>query len=248
MKWRLLPLATYSAAMNMAIDEAICEAIAKGASPPTIRFYRWKPSAVSIGYFQGLEDEIDLEQCKKLGVEYVRRRTGGGAVYHDPEGEITYSVLAPVSLFPKDITQSYRVICSWLVESLRLVGIESAFHPINDIMVGDKKISGNAQTRRGSVLQQHGTLLYAVDVDRMFSLLKVPDEKMKDKLIRSVKKRVTSVSALQSISLKEVHDALVQGFMKEKKYEEKEITPEELSRAKILASEKYRKNSWNFLR
>ncbi|MDY7082785.1 MAG: lipoate--protein ligase family protein, partial [Halobacteria archaeon] len=54
--WRILGFDTYDAFTNMAIDEAVSEKVAAGESPPTIRFYRWKPSAVSIGYFQSLED------------------------------------------------------------------------------------------------------------------------------------------------------------------------------------------------
>src|SRR3989338_1792208 len=113
-KWRIIPLTINNAFMNMAIDEAISESVANGAAP-TIRFYRWLPSAVSIGYFQSLHDEVNIEKCNELGLHIVRRRTGGGAVYHDYDGEITYSVIAPEKLFPRGIRESYQVICSWIV-------------------------------------------------------------------------------------------------------------------------------------
>src|SRR3989338_1614152 len=102
MKWRLIELEQHDAYTNRAIDEAVSEGVASGTSPPTIRFYTWKPSAVSIGYFQSLADEVDLKRCMDAGVNWVRRRTGGGAVYHDQLGEITYSVIAPEREFPKD--------------------------------------------------------------------------------------------------------------------------------------------------
>src|SRR3989344_9694956 len=98
-KWRVLPLESYDAYMAMAIDEAISEAVAAGGEP-TIRFWSWKPSAVSIGYFQSLDEEVNIQRCYELGVDYVRRRTGGGAVYHDSKGELTYSVIAPEAMFP----------------------------------------------------------------------------------------------------------------------------------------------------
>src|SRR3989338_3279674 len=177
-KWRIIPLEEHDAFTNMALDEAASEAIASDSEAPTIRFYKWKPSAVSIGCFQSMEDEIDLNVCKKLNVDTVRRRTGGGAVYHDNFGEITYSVIAPESMFPKNIIESYKIICGWIIDSLALIGLQASFIPINDIIVNNKKISGNAQTRRNRIFLQHGTILYDVDVKKMFSLLRVPDEKI----------------------------------------------------------------------
>ncbi|MGB9779129.1 MAG: lipoate--protein ligase family protein, partial [Candidatus Bathyarchaeales archaeon] len=86
--WRLLKLETHNAYTNMAIDEAILTARIHNLIPNTIRFYRWKPSAVSIGKFQNIQNEVNIENCKKYGVDVVRRITGGGTVYHDAEGEI----------------------------------------------------------------------------------------------------------------------------------------------------------------
>lgn len=246
-KWRFIPLQTNNAAMNMAIDEAISESVKKGADP-TIRFYQWKPSAVSIGCFQSMNDEIDIKKCKELGVEYVRRITGGGAVYHDFDGEITYSVIIPACEINLGITESYREICGWIVKSLKLLEIESFFKPINDIVVGDKKISGNAQTRRDGVVLQHGTILYDVDVEKMFSLLKVPDEKIRDKMIAAVKERVTSVKAHSSATKTETYKALVKGFLDGKDFWEGTLTNEELKRAKELAEIKYSEDYWNFER
>ena len=83
--WRLLKTEDNTAAVNMAIDRAVMTANSENKVPPTVRFFTWKPSAISIGYFQSLEDEVDLDNCKKFGVDYVRRITGGGAVFHEKE-------------------------------------------------------------------------------------------------------------------------------------------------------------------
>lgn len=80
---------------QMSIDEAIALARPKGETPNTVRLYRWNPSAVSLGYFQSVEKEVNLEACEEKGVDVIRRITGGGAVYHDYDGEITYSLVAP---------------------------------------------------------------------------------------------------------------------------------------------------------
>ncbi len=247
MKWRVIPLEENCAFMNMAIDHAISESVSKGADP-TIRFYRWNPSAVSIGYFQSLTDEVDVEECKKIDVDVVRRRTGGGAVYHSNKGEITYSVIGPVDMFPKNIIKSYEEICGWITDSLKSIGIESEFKPINDIVTKGKKISGNAQTRRSGVLLQHGTILYDVDVEEMFSLLKVPDEKIRDKMIKAAKDRVTSVLDFKDIEIEELYQTLLKGFTKRKQYKLSGLTDKELKRAEELVREKYSTKEWNFMK
>ena len=103
----------------MAIDEAILRARIAGKVPNTIRFYRWKPSAVSIGRFQSIQNEVNLDNCKQHGVDVVRRITGGGAVYHDSQGEITYSVVVKrEDLGASDVTVAYNKICSGLTKRL----------------------------------------------------------------------------------------------------------------------------------
>lgn len=259
--WRVIPLETHDAFLNMALDEACSEAVAAGKVPPTIRFYRWKPSAVSIGYFQSLHDEVATQQCAEAGVDAVRRRTGGGAVFHDYEGEITYSIIAPEALFPKGITESYHLICGWIVNSLALLGIPAEFKPINDIIlsahatgpngenVGGKKISGNAQTRRNGILLQHGTILYTVDIKKMFSLLRVGQEKIADKMIAAVEERVSSLKLLKpDITMEQVAEALMKGFTEGKNTTLGRWSDEELQRATSLAETRYGTPEWNNLR
>ena len=112
---RLIDTGYKDAYTNMAIDEAIMTLVSKAKVPATLRFFAWKPAAISIGYFQSLDKEVDLEKCKELGVDYVRRITGGGAVFHD--AEITYSFHIPEKDVPKDIMQSYDLICGALSSS-----------------------------------------------------------------------------------------------------------------------------------
>ncbi|MCA9353856.1 lipoate--protein ligase family protein [Candidatus Nomurabacteria bacterium] len=248
-RFRLLPMQVFDAATNMALDEAIEEAVREGESLPTIRIYTWKPDAISIGYFQGLENEVNLKNCKEQGVDIVRRRTGGGAVYHSEEGEITYSIIAPQKLFPANIIASYKEICMPLVEALELVGVKAEFSPINDISANGKKISGNAQTRRDDILLQHGTLLYSVDVDTMFSLLTVSKEKIADKFIASVKKRVTSLSDENpKVGKEEFIEKLIECYKKRFEIELGEYSEKEVQRAKELVAQRYSQQSWTAMR
>jgi lipoate-protein ligase A len=248
MKWRVLSLETHDAYFNMALDEAISESVRVGSSLPTIRFYNWSPNAVSIGYFQSIRDEVNLEVCRELCVDCIRRWTGGGAVYHDFDGEITYSVIAPVSLFPKNIIESYGLICGWLVKGLGSLGIEAEFKPVNDILVKGKKISGSAQTRRSGILLQHGTLLYGLDLKTMFSVLNVSRQKITDKMIKSAEERVTCVGMHCNRGKMEVYEALVNAFTEGKDYEYGTFSIDELARAKELAEQKYKSDEWIHLR
>jgi lipoate-protein ligase A len=251
---RFLDLSIQDAHNNMAIDEAIMRFLKDGRSPPTLRLYRWSPSAVSIGTFQGMNEEVDLEYCSRNNIDYIRRITGGGAVYHDFQGEITYSIILPRRhrLAPDDILESYGVLCSGVVKGLEHLGIEAQFKPINDIVSGGKKVSGNAQTRRHSCVLQHGTTLLDLDVEVMFSILKVPQEKISDKMIADVKERVISIRDLlgREVSMDELRKALVVGFSEALNLDlvPGSLTQEETDLAESLVHEKYGTDEWNLSR
>ncbi|MBN1873228.1 MAG: lipoate--protein ligase family protein [Anaerolineae bacterium] len=252
-QWRLLLTGEQSAFDNMAMDEAILRCVVAGKSSPTLRFYGWYPSAVSIGYFQGIEQEVDLEVCRKEGVDVVRRLTGGGAVYHDRAGEVTYALIAKVDYpgIPDNILQSYEMLCKALVIGFEILGIQAIFSPINDILVGNKKISGNAQTRRFGGILQHGTLLCDVNPQLMFSLLKVPNEKIRDKLIQGIAERVTSIKReLGAVDKATIIQAMITGFKKAMHIElvEGTLSDEEIALTTNLKVEKYGTEAWNHKR
>lgn len=252
-EWRVMGLDVNDAFMNMAIDEAICKLRSKGKSPNTIRLYRWLPSAVSIGYFQFVEQEVNLETCKQLGVDVIRRMTGGGAVYHAYEGEVTYSVIVDQDhpRVPRDILESYEFICSGVVNALKRMGINAKFRSINDIDVNGKKISGNAQTRRWGVVVQHGTILVDTDI-KMFQVLNVSKEKISDKHIKSVEERVTNIKRVlkRQVTLEEVADVLKKTLPEVFGIEpvESGLSEEEKELATQLRKEKYMTKGWIFNR
>jgi len=248
MKWRMVDFEYWSAAMNMGIDEAISEAVAAETSSPTVRFYGWRPSAVTIGCFQSLKDEVDYPECVRLGIDVVRRRTGGGAVFHDEDGEITYSVITPEEMMPDDINMAYRIICGHIVSALKTLGLDASFSPINDVLVAGKKISGSAQTRRGGVFLQHGTLLLDLRPDTMFKVLKVSKAKMSGRSYSDPANRVTSLRNFGIASRSKVLAALQGAFMEGKDWEESGWTDGELKRARHLAEKRYSSRDWNFSR
>jgi lipoate-protein ligase A len=208
-----------------------------------LRIYGWKPPAVSIGYFQSMDLEIDVHECRRRGIDLVRRITGGGAVYH--EAELTYSFLT--NTFSDDIMQSYISICNPVVQAIRKLGFDARFAPLNDIVIGKGvKVSGNAQTRRMNVLLQHGTVLLDVNVEKMFSFLRVPSEKIKDKLIYDVKKRVSGLNRSFDEVAQNIKMSFSEGFDAELLSDR--LTAEEYSEVHSLIKEKYSSDSWNWRR
>lgn len=250
--WRFLQTNSHDAFTNMAMDRAILEAHYNGLVPPTVRVYAWTPPAISIGYFQGLTEEVDVQACQKHSVDCVRRITGGGAVFHDKE--LTYSIVIAESHppIPRNILESYRRICGALVRALHELGISSSFAPINDIVVGHQKISGNAQTRKFGDVLQHGTILLDVDVDMMFSLLRVPNEKIKDKMIADARQRVTSCAHVLSrpVAFDEVAASLRRGFEQEfgVRLVDGDLTLEEKHWTEQFRREVFSLPSWNYRR
>jgi lipoate-protein ligase A len=254
--WRLLELEINDAFMNMAMDETILRARIQSAVPNTLRFYRWKPSAVSIGRFQNIEKEVQLDNCRKHNVDVVRRITGGGTVYHDAEDEITYSMIARKrDLGAEEITAVYSGIYAGLAEALRILGIHADFNQgtakaCPNLTINGKKISGSAQAHRSGVFLQHGTLLSEVNLERMFTFIRVPWAQTLTQIVSVAEKRITSINAElgKTVSTSEVNDALVKGFEKalDIRLTKGELTAGELELSKHLCQEKYATDDWNF--
>ena len=255
--WRLLGLDVGDAFTNMAVDEAIVAARMEDLVPNTLRFYRWNPSAVSVGRFQNIFNEVHLENCRKHGVDIVRRITGGGAVYHDFEGEITYSVVArEEDLGAFGTVKTYKMICGGLIEATKILGVKADFmlgDPKNcpNVTVGGKKISGSAQFRKGGVLLQHGTFLLSADLEKMFTFLKVPWAKSLEDVVCVAQERLTSIKQelKKAVSIENAHQALIEGFQKvlNTRLElGEDLTSLEKKFAEKLREEKFTSHIWNF--
>jgi lipoate-protein ligase A len=253
--WRLLKLETHNASMNMAIDEAVLRARMENLVPNTLRFYCWNPSAVSIGRFQNVENEVLLDNCRNSGVDIVRRITGGGTVYHGAEDEITYSVVVRKSdLDASDITSVYAKIYDGLAGAVQILGLRADFN-VGDkghcpnITVKGRKISGSAQCHKGGVVLQHGTFLVDVDLKRMFTFLRVPWAKTCMEVAGVARRKITSIrKALgREVSIAEVNEALINGFQKALsiKLVDGELIDHERELAEKLFKQKYSTIKWN---
>ena len=219
-EWRFLGFQVGSAFSNMALDEAILLERLSDRVSNTVRLYGWSPSAVSVGRFQNVEQEVNLENCRRFGVDVVRRMSGGGAVYHDSEGEITYCIVSRTKdLAEGDLANVYAVVYRGIVEALRILGITADFNSGDarncpNLTVGGRKISGSSQMNRGGFVLQHGTLLLKADLEKMFTVLRVPWAKTCMEVVGVAKRKITSVQDELGVELmkERVSRALRSGF------------------------------------
>ena len=257
--WRLIRTGIFNAFENMAIDHVLLDGCHKETAANTIRFYRWNPSAVSIGRFQHLDDEVDADACRKLNVDIVRRLSSGGAVYHDFEGELTYSIICRTdnTQLPSDVIETYQHLCQGLLAGLNRLGVSAKFSSGSEnfcpnLFVKKRKISGNAQSRRGNTLLQHGTVLRMVDINKMFNFLKINKQKADASV---VKKAAGSLTSLQQElgkppSFGQIEEALIEGLsgaLPARFYEEG-LTDAELQSAQQIAETWYATSDWTFQR
>lgn len=252
--WRLIPIETQNAFINMSIDEAILKARMENLVPNTIRLYQWFPSAVSIGRNQNLQDTVYVNNCRKFGIDIVRRNSGGGTVFHD-RGELTYSVTAQMhNLEATNITEVYMSVYAAITDALRLLGIPADFNEGNqkncpNLTVNTRKISGSAQTVKRDIIQQHGTLLLDVNLALMFQLLRVKGGDDCSLAAQIAERKITSIKNElgHSVTSETVANALMQGFKSIMKIHlaPAKLTMYERMLSKELYTKKYATSNWN---
>lgn len=238
-EWRLIESGYLDAYTNMAIDEAIFTVREKLGLPPTLRFYGWKPAAISIGYFQKIED-LSLQRYKRQRLTIVRRFTGGGAILH--RNEITYALACPTHEFPifRDIIETQQLVHEAIILGLQNLGINAELkrkeikrpdpyfcfvNPSkNDVVEDGRKIVGSAQRRRNKAFFQHGSIL----MDNKITPESSKGEKDSGKII----------------------DSLILGFEKRLGIElvRSQLTKEEVTLSQELKEIKYSTQNWNHRR
>lgn len=242
-EWRVVTTEV-DPATHMALDEIITQRVASGESPPTLRFWTWDRPTVVIGRFQAVRDEVFMDMAERHGVQVVRRSTGGGAMFCEPGDVITYSLSLPDDYVESaSIVDSYRELEEWTLEALDGIGVDASHRPINDIVHGDRKIGGSAQARRDAVLH-HTMLAYDLDIAKMLKVLKIGEEKISDKAIRSAEKAVAPIRTLADVPRGEVIDRMVESFAQGRHVAEGSLHTEEISDAEVLAAETYATDDW----
>ena len=219
------------------MDEAILESIQAGQSLPTVRFYRWTPACLSIGYAQEIDD-VDTKMLEALGWDLVRRATGGKAILHTDE--LTYSIIGPADgpIFSGGVLPSYERIGRALTAGLRRLGLQvqpvqpphhetessTSINPENpvcfmnpgafEITAAGKKLIGSAQLRRGGAVLQHGSLPLAGDIGRICEALRYPSQIERVSATKTVRDQAATLESVlgRPVKWERVARALTAGF------------------------------------
>lgn len=261
--WRLIISPASEGAWNMAVDEAVLEAVIAGSSPPTLRFYTWDPPCLSLGYNQRAVESCDMGEVLNRGYTMVRRRTGGRAVLHDDE--LTYSVIADSLLFGGGaVLDVYMMISSALADGLKAFGITADLVPAYsdrgkektaacfdvpssfEVAWKGRKIIGSAQFRSGRHFLQHGSILMSADVGALLKVCALPSS-MKERLeggIATVDEALGRNAGAYELTgpISEEFGRLVGSPLLEAG-----LSDAEVKRASELLG-KYRSDEWNFLK
>ena len=270
--WNFINTGSQNPYYNMAMDEALLNFVSRGEIDPVIRFYTWSPATLSIGYFQRLKKEIDIDKVAEKGFGLVRRQTGGRGVLHDKE--LTYSVIVPESHpnMPTTVTEAYKVISQGLLEGFKNLGFETYFavprskeereklkQPRSsvcfdapswyELVVEGRKIAGSAQTRQKGVILQHGSILQDIDINELFDMFIFKNNRLKAKMKEAFVEKAVAINDISDthITIEEMKVAFEKGFKTGLNIELKPLQLNDLQHKEIKELEhKYRSDEWMY--
>ena len=247
-KWRFVDLD----AIELPFLHAMEESIAKKKIKNTLLLWRVDKPYLTLGYFQNVYEEVDVEAAEELKIPIIRRLGGGGTGYLTPN-VLAYSIIADEKSksMPKNVEETYRVICNGVVLGLKELGIDATFAPINDILIGGKKFSGSSQHRSYGMIIQHGFITTEIDLPTLALLIKAPKEKLQDKGVTKIEDRITWINkeilkaGREPLSLDQIKKAIRTGFEKALKtpLPEEELTEEELE--PTISDDRFEQDTWN---
>jgi lipoate-protein ligase A len=259
LSWRVIGEQSRDGPTNMALDEIAAETAASGG-PATVRVYQWQPSTLSLGYNQ-VPETIDWGFCAHEGITVTRRPTGGGAIYHDSVGDISYSIVVPADAVPGDLMDCYELLCRPILDAFEGIGVEAALaeesqpaiyqpacylrelHPAHDVVAPDgRKVSGNAQYRQRDAVVQHGSLTFSTTPERHCACFTGdPDPAAFADRVAGIDE-YTDCTRADAVATLEA--TLAEWVGSENRVADEGWTDDELSRARERATEKFGSDDW----
>ncbi|WP_256761080.1 lipoate--protein ligase [Cohnella sp. WQ 127256] len=228
--------------LNLALEEYVLRSLPD--NDDYLLFYINEPSII-IGKNQNTVEEINAEYVEQNGIHIVRRLSGGGAVYHDL-GNLNFSFIM------KDDGQSFhnfKKFTAPVVEALRKLGVEAELTGRNDLQVGERKISGNAQFSTRGKMFSHGTLLFDSEMENIVSALKANAEKYVSKATKSIRSRVANITEFlaKPMTIEQFKQSLLTSlFEGENEIPYYELSEQDWASVHKLADERYRSWEWNY--
>lgn len=245
LKWTLLPNPPFAPRAQNAMDEVLLDEMAAGRRGPHIRFWNWKSNAVIIGRFQSVKNEVYENAAREGEVTISRRMTGGGAMLIEPQNAITYTIAAPEKLVEgMSFAESYQFFDSWVLDSLRELGVDAWYVPLNDITSSKGKIGGAAQARKKGIALHHTTCAYAMTPGVLTRILRIGKEKLSDKGVTSADKRVAPLRDQTDLDRDVIISHMIGFFHQKYGLTEDAFRQEELERLNELVASKYDTDEW----
>ncbi len=206
---------------NLALEDFFLNYASSNNTETFVIFFWLNSDSIIIGRNQCVLNECNIELIKKYNVLLVRRKTGGGAVFHD-KNNLNFSMIIPKKHYNKEKTTQI------IKNALKSLNINTEISERNDILINSKKVSGNAYFYGKETCLHHGTLLIDTDLKKLETLLYTKGEKSNNKGVKSVRSSVINLIEIdKSISIKVVEEAILNEFIKN--YGEK-IEPISLSK------------------
>lgn len=237
----------YDASLNIALETYLVEN--RLVDEPILLFYINDPSII-VGRNQNTIEEVNQAYVEEKGIRVVRRMSGGGAVYHD-RGNFSFC-------FIKDDDGSFRDFASFtqpVIEALHKMGAKGAeLKGRNDLLIEDKKFSGNAMYAKNGRMTAHGTILFDADLDEVTKALKPRKEKFESKGIKSVRSRVTNIKPYvspeyQKLTTEEFRDLLlleIFGVKSRDQVKELKLTEADWAKVREIQAERFGNWDWNY--
>ncbi|MDQ6917917.1 MAG: lipoate--protein ligase family protein [Candidatus Dormibacteraeota bacterium] len=226
---------------HMALDEVLLDAVGAGRRPPILRFWGWVEPTLVLGSSQAVANELDLPAVGRRGFTVVRRLSGGGTMLAEPGRTITWSLVIPMEpIAGMSFIESFAHLDRWAVDTLRSLGVDAGYRPINDIVSPAGKIAGAAQARRRGALLHHVTMAYSMDPDLLTELVRIGRPAVSERGVRSADKKVSPLDTLVALPRAEVVAILAATSGAEPG----RLEPAELEAAATLATAKYSRPEW----
>ena len=225
---------------NFALEEYL---LTKKDLPEDKIFLFWRTSpTVMVGRYQNTYNEINEKYIKENNINVVRRNSGGGAIYTD-NGAWQFTF---IDKNYKEDSISFEKFTRPIIEALKRENIDASFNSRNDLLINNKKFSGNAQYRKNNAILHHGSILFNTDIKSMVESLTVAEDKIIAKGIKSVKERVINVSEVMKddISSEDFRDIMLNSLLKNSTTYT--LTEKDLEKINKIKEEKFESWDWNY--
>ena len=246
-EWQLIRPTPLLPAENLALDEVLTHRVGRGERKPTLRFWAWSKRAVILGRFQSVQNEVYPDFAAENDIDIVRRISGGGAMLVEPEGAITYSIYVPDEFVRgMSFAESYEMFDSWVLDSLRDLGVNAWYAPLNDITSEGGKIGGAAQARRGGAVLHHTTMAYQMTSGLLPKVLRVGEEKLVDKGIRSAERRVGPLRQQTDMERDAIIEHMIEHFRSRFGLADDTLSDEEQREMDRLVTQQFGTREWTW--